>query len=165
MQSRYEILERHDLTEAEWRRLAPLLPPPARRGRPCRDRRQVLNGILWILATGAQWRDLPARYGPWPTCYRWFAQWARDGTWARLHQALQRTLRAEARLDWQLFCLDSTQIRALRAAAGGGKIRDGGRTGRSRAGAQPRRLGHQAQSRDRRPRRAAGRHGARGPGQ
>lgn len=164
MQSEFEIVERHDLTEAEWRRLQPLLPPPAQRGRPSRDRRQVLNGILWILATGAQWRDLPARYGPWPTCYRWFAQWARDGTWARLHQALQRTLRSEFRLDWSAFCLDSTQIRALRAAAGGGKTWAGRRATRSRLGPEPRRLGHQAEPGDRRPGAAARGGRARRPG-
>ena len=162
MQSKYEIVERHDLTEAEWQRLQPLLPSVVRRGRRRRDRRQVLNGILWILATGAQWRDLPVRYGPWQTCYRWFAQWARDGTWARVHQALQRTLRSELQLDWTVFCLDSTQVRALRAAAGGGKNPPAGRAGRSRAGAQPRRLGDQADARDRRPRAAARRGRARG---
>jgi transposase len=155
MQSEFEIVERHDLTEAEWRRLQPLLPPPARRGRPGRDRRQVLNGILWILATGAQWRDLPVRYGPWPTCYRWFTQWARDGTWARLHQALLRTLRSELRLDWSVFCLDSTQIRARRAAAGGGKPWAVGRTGGPCPRPQPRRLGHHAERGDRRPGAAA----------
>jgi transposase len=166
MQSQYEIVERHDLTEAEWRRLAPLLPPRATRGRHGRDRRQVLNGILWILATGAQWRDLPERYGPWQTCYRWFAQWARDGTWARVHHALQRTLRSEFELDWTVFCLDSTQVRALKAAAGAAGTATGGknrRAGRSRARAQSRRLGHQAESRDRRPGPAARRRGPRGP--
>lgn len=164
MQSEYEIVERHDLTEAEWRRLEPLLPAPAARGRPGRPRRQVLNGILWILATGAQWRDLPARYGAWPTCYRWFAQWARDGTWARVHQALERTLRSEFQLDWTIFCVDSTQIRALKAAAGGGKIAGARRARRSRAGAQSRRLGHQAEPGHRRPRAAAGGRAPRRPG-
>lgn len=163
MQSKYEIVERHDLTEAEWQCLEPLLPSLARRGRHGRDRRQVLNGILWILATGAQWRDLPPRYGPWQTCYRWFAQWTRDGTWVRVHQALQRTLRSELQLDWTIFCLDSTQVRALRAAAGGGKNPLARRAGRSRAGAQPRRLGYQADARHRRPGAPARRRRARGP--
>lgn len=95
MGSSYGVVERHDLTEAEWRRIAPVLPPPARRGRRPGDRRPVLNGILWILATGASWRDLPARYPPWPTCYAYFRRWERDGTSDRLHRALQRTLRAD----------------------------------------------------------------------
>lgn len=142
----YEIVERHDLTEAEWRRLGPLLPQPPRRGRPPQDRRPILNGILWILATGASWRDLPTRYPPWQTCYWYFARWERDGTWERLHQALQRTLWRDYNppvLDTSLFCLDSTIVRAHKAAAGaGGKPgrRSARRATRPRARAQSRRL-------------------------
>lgn len=141
MRSEYEIVERHDLTEAEWRRLAPLLPPPARRGRRPRDRRPVLNGILWILATGASWRDLPTRYPPWPTCYAYFARWQRDGTWDRLHHALQRTLRSEYHaIDFDLFCIDSTIVRAHKAAAGAGGKRARGRARRPRTRPQSRRV-------------------------
>lgn len=141
MRSRYEIVERHDLTEAEWRRLAPLLPPPSPRGRRPRDRRPVVNGILWILATGAQWRDLPPRYPPWATCYAYFRRWERDGTWDRIHRALQRTLRsAYNAIDFELFCLDSTIVRAHKAAAGAGGKRAPRRAARPRAGPQPRRV-------------------------
>jgi transposase len=141
MRSSYEIVERHDLTEAEWRRIAPVLPPPARRGRRPGDRRPLLNGILWILATGASWRDLPARYPPWPTCYAYFRRWERDGTWDRLHRALQRTLRSVYNaIDFDLFCIDSTIVRAHKAAAGAGKKRAPRRARRSRLGAQSRRL-------------------------
>jgi transposase len=63
--------------------IEPLLAPP-RMGRPVRDRRQVLNGILWKLSTGAAWRDLPERYGPWKTVYERFRRWSADGTWDRL---------------------------------------------------------------------------------
>jgi transposase len=141
MHSPYEIVERHDLTEAEWRRLAPLLPPPAPRGRRPGDRRPVLNGILWILATGAQWRDLPPRYPPWPTCYAYFRRWERDGTWDRIHRALQRTLRSEYNaIDFALFCLDSTIVRAHKAAAGAGGKRAGRRAARPRVRPQSRRV-------------------------
>lgn len=141
MRSPYEIVERHDLTDAEWQRLAPLLPPPARRGRRPRDRRPVVNGILWMLATGAPWRDLPPRYPPWATCYAYFKRWERDGTWARLHRALQRTLRREANaLDLTLFCIDSTIVRAHKAAAGAGEKLAARRAPRPRARAQPRRV-------------------------
>ncbi|MDB4885846.1 MAG: hypothetical protein JWN79_1284 [Gemmatimonadetes bacterium] len=141
MHSSYEIVERHDLTEAEWRRLVPLLPTPARRGRHPQDRRPLLNGILWILATGAPWRDLPPRYPPWPTCYYYFARWQRDGTWARVHHALQRTLRSECNaVDFSLFCRDSTIVRAHKAAAGAGEKPAPRRAARSRARTQSRRV-------------------------
>jgi transposase len=149
MRSEYEIVERHDLTAAEWRRIAPLLPSPARRGRPPQDRRPILNGILWILATGAQWRDLPARYPPWQTCHYYFRRWQREGVWDRLHQALQRTLRSEYNaIDFELFCVDSTIVRAHRGAAGAGGKRASRRATRSRVGAQSRRVQHQALARD-----------------
>jgi len=145
MRSPYEIVERHDLTEAEWRRLAPLLPPPSPRGRRPRDRRPVVNGILWILATGARRRDLPPRCPPWSTCYAYFRRWERDGTWDRVHRALQRTLRSEYNaidfeLFCELFCLDSTVVRAHQAAAGAGGKRAPRRAARPRAGPQPRRV-------------------------
>ena len=60
------VLDGMDLTDAQWTILAPLLPTPRvrrdKRGRPWRDPRDVLNGILWILRTGAPWKDLPDRY-------------------------------------------------------------------------------------------------------
>ena len=63
---------RHELPDAEWARLEPLLPPR-------KDDRRILNGILWKLATGAPWRDLPERYGPWQTVYTRFWRWSRGG--------------------------------------------------------------------------------------
>ncbi|WP_399167750.1 transposase, partial [Streptomyces sp. PsTaAH-130] len=60
------MVRRHELTDESWAVIEPLLAPP-RMGRPVRDRRQVVNGILWKLSTGAAWRDLPERYGPWKT--------------------------------------------------------------------------------------------------
>jgi transposase len=100
--------------------LAPLLPRRSRggRGRPARDDREVINGILWILATGCPWRDLPERYGPWQTCYHRFNTWAKDGTWARCYQALLARMERQHVLDWERWCVDGTSIRALHAAAG-----------------------------------------------
>ena len=73
-----------DLTDEQWEVLEPLLPEPPRRadgkGRPWREPRDVLNGILWVLRTGAPWRDLPERYPTYQTCHRRFQQWARDGS-------------------------------------------------------------------------------------
>src|SRR5919202_1073998 len=74
---------RHELTDAEWARLAPLLP--ARK-----DDRLVINGILWKLATGAPWRDLPERFGPWQSVYTRFRRWRRAGVWDGMLAAVQQ---------------------------------------------------------------------------
>jgi len=71
---------RGDLTNEQWERLCPFLPPQKpRTGRPALDNRTVLNGILWVLRTGAPWRDLPERYGKWTTVYSRFQRWRNDG--------------------------------------------------------------------------------------
>lgn len=73
------LVRRPELTDAEWAVLQPLLPPERGRGRPFTDHRTVLKGIFLRLKTGAPWRDLPARYGPWETVYSRFARWQRSG--------------------------------------------------------------------------------------
>jgi transposase len=78
------VVGRGELTDKAWAQLAPLLPGNQRRGGRWRDHRTVINGISWKLRTGAPWRDLPERYGPWQTCYDRFVRWRRDGTWERL---------------------------------------------------------------------------------
>ena len=114
-------MRRHELTDEQWELLKGMLPPRSARGRPRRNLRQVLNAIFWLLRTGAPWRDLPDRYGPWQSAYHWFNRWRRDGTWDRMLQALQIRLDREGRIDWDLWCVDGTTIRASRAAAGAGK--------------------------------------------
>lgn len=111
---------RFDLTEAQWKLLEPHLPRSGRGGQ-WRDHRRVLNGVLWAVRTGAPWRDVPARYGPWQTVYERFNRWRRDGTWARLVAMLRTMLEDAAQIDWGVFFLDSTVVRASRAAAGAGK--------------------------------------------
>jgi putative transposase len=82
-----------DLSDPEWARLAPLLPP-ATTGRPrTRDLREIVDGIFYVLRTGCQWRYLPETYGPWSTVYYYFYQWRRDGTWAVVLDALRRAER------------------------------------------------------------------------
>jgi transposase len=79
-------MARTDLTEAQWRALAPHLPSNAPNGQSWSDHRKMINAILWRLLTGAAWRDIPERYGPRQTCYDRFVRWGRDGTWLRLLQ-------------------------------------------------------------------------------
>ena len=114
-------MRRHELTDEQWTLLRDMLPPSSARGRPRRDLRQVLNAIFWLVRTGAPWRDLPERYGPWQSVYHWFNHWRRDGTWDRMLQALHVRLDREGHIDWDLWCVDGTTVRASRAAAGAGK--------------------------------------------
>ena len=79
-----------ELSDQTWTRVQRLLAPPNQGGRPRRDQRQVLGGILWKLHTGRPWRDVPQRYGPWQTCYGWLRLWQRDGTWPRLWAVLDQ---------------------------------------------------------------------------
>ena len=114
-------MRRHALSDEQWSLVSELLPPPAATGRPRTDRRQIVEGILWIVHTGTPWRDLPERFGPWQTVYHCFNGWSRDGTWDRILEALQIRLDAQGRIDWELWCVDGSNIRASRAAAGGGE--------------------------------------------
>lgn len=95
-------MRRHELTDEQWELVEKELPSDARTGRPRSDMRRVMNGVFWILRTGAPWRDLPGRYGPWQTVYHWFNQWRKDGTWDRLVERLQMRLDREGRIDWDL---------------------------------------------------------------
>ncbi len=110
---------RPELTDAQWEKLRPLLPPQKpRTGRPAKDHRTVLEGILWVLRTGRPWRCLPQRYGSWKTVSSRFYRWQRAGVWARILPALQRQSDADSRLDWTLHFVDSTVVRAHQHAAG-----------------------------------------------
>ena len=107
------------MTDAQWERLRPLLPPQKpRTGRPANDHRTVINGILWILRTGSPWRALPERYGSWKTLASRFYRWTRTGVWDRILADLQRQADVEGRLDWTLHLVDSTVVRAHQHAAG-----------------------------------------------
>ncbi|MFJ1753322.1 IS5 family transposase [Kitasatospora sp. NPDC088134] len=111
---------RGEITDAGWARIEPLLPQRDGAGRPWRDHRQVVNGVLWRLRTGAPWRDLPERYGPWQTVYRRFAQWEKDGTWAALLREVQVRDDAVGAVEWTVS-IDSTAARAHQHAAGARK--------------------------------------------
>ncbi len=129
---------RHELSEREWSRLQPLLPP-RKPGKPRQDDRRIVNGILWKLATGAPWRDLPERYGPWQTVYTRFRRWTRAGVWDQVLAAVQRQADAAGRMDWSVHFVDGTVIRAHQHAAGakGGTLRRK-RSGAARAASPPR---------------------------
>ena len=116
------MLPRHSLTDEQWKRLQPLLPPQKPHiGRPASDQRTLLNGMIWILKTGAPWRDLPERFGPWKTVYNTFARWRDDGVLEHVVAVLKRDAGALGRIDWNLHFIDSTIVRAHQHAAGAKK--------------------------------------------
>ena len=115
-------MKRHELTDEQWALVEAHLPlSTARTGRPPRDRRTQLNGIFWILSTGAPWRDLPERFGPWQTVYDHFRNWRKRGVFAAVVEALQVKLDNKGYIDWELWCVDGSSVRAARAAAGADK--------------------------------------------
>jgi transposase len=117
-------MSRYELSDRQWGRLEPLLPDRTHHhhpGHPFKDHRAIINGILWVLHTGAPWRDLPERYGPWGTVFYRFNRWRQDGTWGRLATILLDELDNRALIDHDLWCIDGTVVRATRSAAGARK--------------------------------------------
>ncbi len=104
-------MARFDLSDEEWTVIRPLLPRKWR-GPERKDDRTILNGIFYILRTGAPWRDLPGRYGPHTTVYNRYVRWAKRGVWQGIFEALARECK-----DALIF-VDSSIVKAHRAAAG-----------------------------------------------
>lgn len=120
-------------------------------GRPRRDDRVVLNGIVWKLRTGSAWRDVPETYGSWRTLYTRFRRWALVGTFTRMLEAVQAQKDAAGDVDW-LVSVDSTITRAHQHAAGARKRGWSRRNGtRSRFRTIPWRTDDQDSPRLRRP--------------
>ena len=110
-----------DLTNEQWEIVSAILPPdrvrPDRRGRPWTDRRSVFNGILWILRTGAPWKDLPERYGKYQTVHRRFQNWVRSGVLERVLLAVAQDLRERGGLDLSECFVDGTFAPAKKGGA------------------------------------------------
>ena len=129
---------RHELSETDWTRLQPLLPP-RKAGKRRKDDRLIINAILWKLATGAPWRDLPERYGPWQSVYTRFRRWTQAGVWDRLLAAVQRQADAAGGWDWAVHFVDGTVVRAHQHAAGAkGGTQQPRRSAAARAASPPR---------------------------
>ena len=124
------------MTDAAWARIERLLPAGRGRGGQWRDHRQVIDAILWKLRTGAPWRDLPERYGPWKTAHERLRRWTADGTWDRILDSVVVKDDAVGKVEW-VFSVDSSSVRAHQHAAGarkkGGPEPAGSRISPSRA--------------------------------
>jgi len=115
------LAKARDLTEPQWKVLNDLIPEPKPRddgrGRPWKDRRAVLNGIMWVLRTGAPWADVPDRYPSYQTCHRRFQQWVRSGIMRGVLEALAEDLRIQGRLDLREAFIDGSFAPAKKGAS------------------------------------------------
>jgi transposase len=112
------VQDRHDLTDAQWAQLEPLLPDRTpRRGGRWGDHRMVINGVLWWTRTGCPWRDLPASYGSWQTVYDRYRRWSGDGTWVQILDGLRVGCDHGEVVEWTVG-VDATVVRAHQHAAG-----------------------------------------------
>ncbi|XYX41021.1 IS5 family transposase [Candidatus Erwinia dacicola] len=134
-------MARYDLSDEAWALIQPLLltePVTPRTGRPWAKHRMIINGMFWVLCSGAPWRDLPERYGPWKTVCNRLNRWSKSGVINIIFNRLLTLLDANSFIDWSATALDGSNIRALRCAAGGSKkhpdIAGDNGLGRSRGG-------------------------------
>ena len=121
-----------DLTNEQWAILELLIPEPPRRpdgrGRPWKPARDVLNGVLWVLRTGAPWKDMPDRYPPYQTCHRRFQRWEQEGVMDKILLSLAQDLKERGDLDVRECFIDGTFVVAKKGALGwerpsGAKVR------------------------------------------
>ena len=110
-------LRRHDLSDAEWSRLEPLLPGHPRQGHRWNDHRLVINGIFFRARTGCPWRDLPGHFGNWKTVYNRHRRRSGDGTWEMILDQLRAGCDEEQGAAWTAAA-DATVVRAHQHAAG-----------------------------------------------
>jgi len=115
---------RHAISDDDWARIKDLLPgQPGQHGKVAKDNRLFVNGVLWVLRSGAQWDELPERYGKWKSVHKRFTRWAKAGVWERVFAELTRDPRNE------YLMLDATLVRAhQQAATGKGGAKKGDRT-------------------------------------
>jgi len=111
------MTKRYELNPSEWERIKDKLPPErtGKKGRPAKDNHNMMNGILWIARSGAQWRTLPECYGPWQSVYSRFCKWRDDGTLEKIYRALSSDA------DKENLSIDSTSIKVHQSSNGGKK--------------------------------------------
>jgi transposase len=129
------------LSDEQWQQIEGLLPRNGQRGGQWKDHRLMIDAILWALSDGGRWRNIPHEFGPWQSVYDRFRNWTRRGLWDRILRHLQARKMNCGEIDWHLFAIDGTVVRAHQSAAGASEKKSGGRRAqRPRFGAQPRRI-------------------------
>ncbi len=113
------------LTDTQWAFIRPLLPLPARTGRPRADDRQTIEGILYVLITGCRWQDLPREYGAPTTVWRRLKHWGEAGVWERIWRAALAALDSQGKLDWSMAFLDGSFAPAKKGGAKVGLTKKG----------------------------------------
>ncbi len=108
---------RYELRDEAYERIESLLPKQ-KPGGQWRDHRTVMNGMFWVLNSGAQWRDMQDRYGKWETVYGRYRRWSREGLFDRILERLHLELDDDGRIDWDVFDVDGSNVRAHQSAAG-----------------------------------------------
>lgn len=106
------------LSDAQWEQIQDLLPPNGNKGGQWKDHRRMIDGILWALSDGGRWRNVPAAFGPWQTVYDRFRNWTRRGLGDKILRRLQARRMHSGAIDFELFCIDGSVIRAHQSAAG-----------------------------------------------
>ena len=115
------MAKRYEIPDAAWDLVADIFDEPHRSGRPRADDRLMLNGGLWVLCSGAAWRDMPERFGPWLTVYQRFRDWRNRGAFDQMLKRLHIKLNEQGLIDLETWMIDSTAVRATRASSGAGK--------------------------------------------
>lgn len=107
-------MKRHEISNKEWKRIKDMLPPErtGKKGRPAKNNRSMLNGMLWIARTGAQWREMPECYGPWQSVYARFRKWQEMGIWEKIFHMLSSDA------DMENLSIDSTMIKVHQSTNG-----------------------------------------------
>ena len=116
-------MSRYNLADLEWNSIRRFLPPErsGKAGRPWKCHREVLDGILFVLHTGIPWADLPSEFGKYKTVYNRFRRWVKSGLWNRIFKKLVDRFLQAGQIDFEIWCVDGTIIRAHRVASGAPK--------------------------------------------
>ncbi|EPL10047.1 ISPs1a-2 [Pseudomonas sp. CF161] len=115
------MAKRYEISDEPWEMIKDLIVQEQKTGRPRNNDRLMLNGVLWVLCSGAAWRDMPERFGPWSTVYQRYRDWRNRGIFDQVLKRLHLSLNKQGLIDLDTWTLDPTVVRTARASPGAGK--------------------------------------------